>query len=193
MKTVSVGFHHPQSNFKYPLPFGGSLNTSQRSYGAIWYGLKIVFQSIALLFGWQFSKIIYKRQTKQITSTRITTCLFCGLIESRNHLFFECGYSSLVSQAIVAKCWKGGPIPNTWNDLISWGCRAWKRGAKINFLSNLAWQACVYHIRIEINMRAHKATSQTLELIIYQIVEDVSNRVHGLPQKCIQGTSFGIF
>lgn len=45
-----------------------------------------------------------------------TTCVLCGGMESRNHLFFECSYSKLIWEALTLQ-WAG--VPSSWSSFIS--------------------------------------------------------------------------
>lgn len=49
------------------------------------------------------------------------TCSFCNLDESRDHLFFNCVFSSLVLRIAIVNVGKAGNIPTDWAAFVTWG------------------------------------------------------------------------
>jgi len=71
-----------------------------------------------------------------------TTCVFCrNGIESRNHLFFGCGFCSCLWRTCMERCNIPNP-PNDWEDILEEGCRSWKTKAMRGVLCRLVLSAC---------------------------------------------------
>lgn len=112
-----------------------------------------------------------KSREHKINPTIPTVCSFYGLEERSNHLFFECSFSSQVWKFIMIKTGKEGAVTTIWEQVVLWGCRAWKKQTKRNLLV-LSWQACVYQIWLERNS-VHRNIFQLVHHVIDMIVQDV--------------------
>lgn len=79
-------------------------------------------------------------------STRVSSiapsCPFCGLEESRDHLFFEYNFSAQVWNSILVHTGKDGPSSLNWNQVIEWS-HALKRKSRRYLLAKLALHACI--------------------------------------------------
>ncbi|XP_018488189.1 uncharacterized protein LOC108858819 [Raphanus sativus] len=111
-----------------------------------------------------------------------TTCLLCGLDnESRNHLFFECHFSSQVWSFICARLNIFTP-PHSWNAVLLWLPSASpERALKIALLQ--AWQATVYCLWQERNARFHSGLTIPAAVLgrnIHRIVSDKANALVSL-------------
>jgi hypothetical protein len=71
-------------------------------------------------------------------------CSFCRAgIESRNHLFFSCGFSSRVWKTCLQWC---GLLNcyTSWSELIDEGCRTWKSKSLMGTICRLILSYAVY-------------------------------------------------
>lgn len=51
-------------------------------------------------------------------------CLFCrNCLESRDHLFFECGFSSRIWKAVLGRCLVNDPL-TVWTEVLRFGCKS---------------------------------------------------------------------
>jgi hypothetical protein len=65
--------------------------------------------------------------------------------ESRDHLFFECEFSSRTWKANLQRCIVLDP-PNAWDDLIEEGCSHWKTKSMLGVTCRLVFSVAVYDI-----------------------------------------------
>lgn len=79
------------------------------------------------------------------------SCVLCCQGESRDHLFFECTYSSLVWEDICNRVWCR--IPSRWIDFIHWGQQRLGRSRIWMIKIKLMWCYCVYYLWRERNLR----------------------------------------
>ncbi|XP_018435547.2 uncharacterized protein LOC108807802 [Raphanus sativus] len=103
-----------------------------------------------------------------------TICILCGNAnESRNHLFFDCLYATEVWKSVCARLNFTDP-PLSWNLILTWlPNAAADRFAKIALLQ--AWQASVYIIWQERNLRIHSGLSTPASVLgrnIHRILSD---------------------
>lgn len=105
-------------------------------------------------------------------------CLLCNsTVESRNHLFFECSFSTVIWRRIAYKC---RLLPtNSWNFTID-HLQSFSQSRNAKRLSLLAVQACIYWIWHERNPRLHNQTFRSADNILLVIDRQVRNRVQSL-------------
>lgn len=103
------------------------------------------------------------------------TCLLCGLHnESRDHLFFECGYSAEIWFAVVSKILSLTP-PENWDAILQW-LPTVSTSKDISLALLQAWQACIYEVWNERNRRFHCGITLLPSTIFHKVVNIVSNR-----------------
>jgi len=108
-----------------------------------------------------------------------TACVFCrNGIESRNHLFFGCGFCSCLWRTCMERCNIPNP-PNDWEDILEEGCRSWKTKAMRGVLCRLVLSATVYEIWKARNAIRHGEQIKTEEQILKSIIWEVRYRVSG--------------
>ena len=102
-----------------------------------------------------------------------TTCLLCNAqLETHDHLFFECQYSSQLWLSISLK--GGFTTPRTtWSNLVEWISSRWK-GKNLLIKS---WKLClsitIYHLWRERNRRFHTHSLLGVQEIYGYIVEEI--------------------
>ncbi|KAL1222629.1 hypothetical protein V5N11_002455 [Cardamine amara subsp. amara] len=102
-------------------------------------------------------------------------CLLCGSCpESRNHLFFECPYSTALWKEITLKLGFQDP-PYSWECIIQWlPLASPTKDQSLALL--LGWQASLYEIWSERNRRFHNGTSLTHNSVLRIIKVNIKNK-----------------
>jgi len=71
---------------------------------------------------------------------------FCqNYMETKDHLFFECGPSKRIWRAVMTKCMQKY-VPTDWDSIVRQGLKLWKGKTLCATLCRLAWGASVYNI-----------------------------------------------
>jgi hypothetical protein len=106
-------------------------------------------------------------------------CLLCyANLESHNHLFFECKYSTEIWELVCKKA-RVHAIKLIWTDVIGQFSN-YSSSSTHNIICRLMLAASVYHIWRERNIRYHKNHARPPEVVMAAIVEDVRFRIMGL-------------
>lgn len=121
-------------------------------------------------------------QIARFTNSISPNCLFCGLEETRSHIFFECMFSSKVLTGVFLKIGKKGPIPLSWQKVLDLWCTTLKRHAPLNLISKLAFQAILYDICLERNFKVHTNQMRLVDVVVIIIVQDIRYRVFIFPK-----------
>lgn len=116
----------------------------------------------------------------------LVICLLCGnQNESRDHLFFQCNFSSAIWRSIMRRL-DIQNYPTAWTDILHWLPNAhrdnWKRLGLLQ-----AWQAAIYEIWRERNRRLHDGLtfppSKVFKAIIFGLRDKCSSmNVQGNPR-----------
>lgn len=102
-------------------------------------------------------------------------CVFCRhCIEGRDHLFFQCGFSKRIWQAILKICLVD-EVHTCWDDVLRWGLKSWKKSLKPN-LCRLGWSAAIYNIWKHQNNIRHGNQILTKEKIVARIKWEVRTK-----------------
>jgi hypothetical protein len=106
-------------------------------------------------------------------------CLFCRhCLESRDHLFFECGFSSRIWKACLVRCLVDNP-PFIWSDVVSVGCSHWKKKVLHDTLCRLVLSSTIYNIWRARNEIKHQGHPKTEDQIMKQVIWEVRTRIVG--------------
>ncbi|KAG7576912.1 hypothetical protein ISN45_Aa03g012390 [Arabidopsis thaliana x Arabidopsis arenosa] len=108
-------------------------------------------------------------------------CLLCGLAhESRNHLFFECAFSTEVWTLITQRLRISSP-PYHWDQILLWLPRA--SASKHKKLALLqGWQGAIYELWRERNRRFHDGLSVSPITLVSRILTTVNNKCNAMLQ-----------
>ncbi|KAI8538315.1 hypothetical protein RHMOL_Rhmol09G0092900 [Rhododendron molle] len=102
-------------------------------------------------------------------------CSFCQGSESHDHLFFNCPFSQLVWDAMLAKLrvnWHS----RTWSEWVTFLSN--KKGKSLHVvLTKLVFTATVYHVWIERNIRKFQNKSCSGEVVAHKIYSMVRARL----------------
>jgi hypothetical protein len=66
-------------------------------------------------------------------------------METRDHIFFECGPSKRIWGDVMTKCMQKY-VPTDWDSIVRQGLKLWKGKTLCATLCRLAWGASVYNI-----------------------------------------------
>lgn len=111
-------------------------------------------------------------------------CSFCGLEESRDHLFFECVFSSLIWSTAMLSSGKASSVPCSWAQLVEWGEHSLKRNTKIKTHAKLVFQACIYYIWLERNAKFHMQQCRSVDSLLHFIFQNVWARLISMEWRC---------
>lgn len=104
-------------------------------------------------------------------------CCFCrGSIESREHLFFGCGFSKRIWREVVRKCLVNDPRTD-WEEVQEWGVKGLKQESLKGILCKFSLGAVVYHIWKQRNDIRCGNNLKNEEQILKNIVWEVRSRV----------------
>lgn len=106
-------------------------------------------------------------------------CLLCGEgDESRNHLFFECSFSSVVWRFLLRR-FRFSSLPLLWSDILLWLPIAHPDAmVKLGILQ--VWQASIYELWKERNRRSHEGLTQPPARIMRYISETLRDKCSAL-------------
>ncbi|KAL4348604.1 hypothetical protein GQ457_17G026360 [Hibiscus cannabinus] len=85
-------------------------------------------------------------------------CIFCAAEESRNHLFFECGFAREVWRGVLAMCLLNQGVLD-WDAEIEWAIDFMKGKSLLTFILKLSLSASIYLIWEERNRRCFTGVS----------------------------------
>lgn len=95
-----------------------------------------------------------------------TSILLNNMVESRNHLFFSCVFSSEVWEVAAKKVFKR-KISKDWQTLVSSVCGKWHDRVE-SFTARYVFQTCIYTLWRERNRRRHgEAPNTAAQLIVW--------------------------
>ena len=112
------------------------------------------------------------------------TCVLCNnMVESRNHLFFACVFSSEIWRATAQKVYKR-KFTTDWQATVTSVCGKWNDRVE-SFMAKYIFQAAIYILRWERNRRRHGVAKLLASWIIKWIDKQVRNcfstiRIHAM-------------
>lgn len=107
-------------------------------------------------------------------------CSFCGAEETRNHLFFNCIFTGQIWKEVMLRVKKIVNIHCNWEQVVEWGVHALKKNTKLNSLTKIALQACIYFIWLERNSWFHTLQYMTVEYVVHKKLQNIKNRLVSL-------------
>ena len=103
-------------------------------------------------------------------------CVLCKQEqETRDHIFSECSYSKAIWKEVLSMCGLQRDI-TSWNDELKWAILKLKGKSLITLLIRIGWNAFIYNIWQENNIRIFKKEAAK-EQIIECIKEAVKYRL----------------
>lgn len=109
----------------------------------------------------------------------LATCCFCNtVIETRDHLFFACGFISHIWEALARKLFKS-QFSYDWHSLLNTISAGWHDRTE-SFVARYVFQATSYTIWRERNGRKHGETPNPAPILIKWIDRQVRNRLSSI-------------
>ena len=89
-------------------------------------------------------------------------CVLCHNVkESRNHIFFGCSFSKGIWKEVLSLCHLDRGVLD-WEQELKWAVQRLKGKAMISSLLKVAWNAYIYNIWRERNIRIHDQKEEIL-------------------------------
>jgi hypothetical protein len=96
-------------------------------------------------------------------------CCFCySQLETQDHLFFECSFSSRIWNYYMIKCRLDSPLV-IWNDIVQLGCNSWGKKSLNGLICRLVFGSVVYNIWHTRNEIRHDGVPKTEEQLFKHI------------------------
>jgi len=134
----------------------------------VWFSMSIPRHSFILWLVFR-DALVTKHRMCSWGFTGPSNCLFChGCIESRDHLFFLCGFSRRIWFALMKACGYSDP-PSDWDLVVVRSVVRLKGKSLKSCLAKLYLGACIYHLWKQRNALLHGITPKTEEVIFGQI------------------------
>jgi hypothetical protein len=147
-------------------------------WSLVWFAYAIPKQAFILWLVMRDSLTTGERLAKWGFSGAVD-CLFCrNGLETRNHLFFECSFSSRIWRAGMTRCNVDDP-PLLWEDILLLGCNHWKHKTLSAFLCRLVLSSTVYNLWRARNEIKHHGQPKTEEQILKSVFWEVRSRILG--------------
>ena len=148
--------------------------------GLLWCGIRPLFLGIQPLHGYLFS--IETPLSIAFYSWNVDVEPICLLYgegdESRNHLFFECSFSSVVWRSLLRRFCLSS-VPLLWSDILLWLPTAHPDAmVKLGILQ--VWQASIYELWKERNRRSHEGLTHPPARIMRYISETLRDKCSAL-------------
>jgi hypothetical protein len=132
----------------------------------VWFSMSIPRHSFILWLVFQ-NALVTKQRMCSWGFTEPSNCLFChGCIESRDHLFFLCGFSQRIWFALMNACGYYDP-PLDWDSVVVWSAARLKGKSLKSCLAKLCLGACIYHLWKQRNALLYGITPKTEEAIFW--------------------------
>ena len=136
-------------------------------YSLVWFAGHLPRHSTVLWFAIQ-DRLSTHDRIMRFTPGPLACSLCHRGMESHDHLFFTCSYSTFVLQGVQRRL--GVTIPtSTWQDFIAWAGSTWKRNIPGHVIPRICLGAIVYCIWQERNARTFKNTIKSK----YRLLQDI--------------------
>ncbi|KAE8713328.1 hypothetical protein F3Y22_tig00110213pilonHSYRG00312 [Hibiscus syriacus] len=100
-------------------------------------------------------------------------CMLCGIeAETRDHLFFDCGFARELWGAVLILCGVNRRVRN-WGRELAWNVHCFKGKSLIARMFKLDWASHVYDIWKEINSRLFGGKTRLMDDVLKDVKEDV--------------------
>ena len=104
-------------------------------------------------------------------------CVLCHKdIESHDHIFFTCDYSSIIWQDIMRRFSMVG-APVVWNSFIGWAASKWKSKKPADIMPRMCLGAVIYAIWKERNARIFRIGGTPKERVLRDIITNLHVQV----------------
>ena len=104
-------------------------------------------------------------------------CVLCHAgMESHDHLFFGCSFSSFVWQGILHRLELSHSAPS-WGSLVNWATGTWKKKTPSHTIAKMCLESTVYHIWRERNARTFRMDAKPKERVLCDICLQISYQI----------------
>ena len=105
-------------------------------------------------------------------------CVLCHQgMETHDHLFFDCSFSSFVWQGILQRLKISHSAPS-WGSLVDWASRSWKKMIPSHLIPKMCLGLAIYSIWKERNARIERSEAKSKEQILHALCLSISNQIH---------------
>ncbi|XP_026431629.1 uncharacterized protein LOC113328844 [Papaver somniferum] len=109
------------------------------------------------------------------------SCILCGeAMETEDHLFHDCMFSSGIWNGILLKLVYVRVLPNTWEEEIYWCLQNFKGHDSVAVINRLVLNAFIYHIWRERNNIIFRSSFNSQDQVSLLIVQDVRFKVSAI-------------
>lgn len=120
-----------------------------------------------------------------------TICVLCKTVqETRDHLFFECTYSSQLWSSLVKGILKE-TYTNEWNDIVIWISDVKMERMRL-FCIRYAFQIALYTLWRERNKVRHEEKLMPIEVLKKLVDKGVRNKLSLMRSKGVRGMEKGL-
>ena len=141
----------------------------------VWFPLAIPKHAFIMWLAMKYRLLTGERLLKMGYKGEVQ-CSFChSYVETRDHLFFECSFSSRIWKFCMLRCIVEQP-PTIWDDILQLGCKSW---GKKSLLCHLVFGSVVYNIWHTRNEIRHAGSLSTGEQILKKVMWKVHTRLAG--------------
>ena len=104
-------------------------------------------------------------------------CVLCHTaMETHDHLFFKCSYSSFIWQGFLVTMDLSHPVLS-WNSFVNWASKAWKQKKPQLIIQKMCLGMAVYSIWKERNARSFKFEAKSKERVFQEITRQISTQI----------------
>lgn len=110
------------------------------------------------------------------------SCLLCNNYpESRNYIFFYCGFTFSIWVPLSSKLQLSLPS-HSWDDTLN-AISTISGSTQHQFLARIAWQAVIYETWRERNHRLHRGSFRSPDILLSLIERTITNRISSLREE----------
>ena len=108
---------------------------------------------------------------------RPLACVLCHKgMESLDHLFFSCSFSSFVWHEMLRRLSIHNPTSN-WDSLVEWAAETWKRKSNSHLIAKMCPRTIIYCIWKERNLRTFKNEFKSKEGVLLHICIQMTSHI----------------
>ncbi|XP_059441594.1 uncharacterized protein LOC132173929 isoform X2 [Corylus avellana] len=142
----------------------------------VWFPLAIPKQAFILWLAMKDRLLTGERLLKWGYKGEVQCCFCHSQLETRDHIFFECSFSSRVWKYCMFRCKIDMP-PVIWDDLVQLGCNKWGKNSLKCLICQLVLGSVVYNLWRTRNELRHDDVPKTEEQLLKQIFWEIRTRI----------------
>ncbi|XP_059440872.1 uncharacterized protein LOC132173392 [Corylus avellana] len=142
----------------------------------VWFPLAIPKQAFILWLAMKDRLLTGERLLKWGYKGEVQCCFCHSQLETRDHIFFECSFSSRVWKYCMFRCKIDMP-PVIWDDLVQLGCNKWGKNSLKCLICQLVLGSVVYNLWRTRNELRHDGVPKTEKQLLKQIFWEIRARI----------------